>query len=215
MPAKLRLNMAATIDGHVAHPTQPWNYGSREDRRRMDRLREWADAIIVSRKTLEHDNMDVSIRTKPQSKRHPRPVIVMQTSRPLKQNLRVLQHGDRGGELWLSAAGTKPALRELWPDLGYPWDISYFSRAKEIVESLKSRGYKNILLEGGPTLNGFFFSENLIDEVYVTLLPLLWGGTTTDRTVITPQPIPLERFRLKTAEKRKDEMFLKYIRRRV
>ncbi|HRP68759.1 MAG TPA: dihydrofolate reductase family protein, partial [Turneriella sp.] len=51
----IRLNMAMTIDGHVAHPTQAWEFGSAEDRRRMDRLREWADCLIVARRTIEHD----------------------------------------------------------------------------------------------------------------------------------------------------------------
>lgn len=205
--------MAATLDGHVAHPTEVWNFGSAEDRRRMDRLREWADAVIVSRKTLEHDNMDLSVRTKPHSKRQPRPVIVMQSSRPLRANLRVLKHAHRGGELWLAAEHKNADLKSLWPDLTATWDIFFYNSVREITESLVSRGLNKLLLEGGPTLNGFFFSEDLVDEFFLTLLPMLWGGTTSDRAVMTGQPIPLQKFRLKSAEKRKDEMFLHYIRR--
>lgn len=206
--------MAATLDGHVAHPTQAWNFGSAEDRRRMDRLREWADAILVSRRTLEHDNMDLTVRTKPHSSRHPRPVVIMQSARPLKANLRTLKDAHRGGELWLAAGLENADLRTLWPDLTASWEIFYYKNVREITDSLNKRGFKKLLLEGGPTLNGFFFSENLVDEFFLTLLPILWGGSTSDRAVITERPLPLQNFRLKSAEKRKNEMFLHYVRRK-
>lgn len=211
---KLRLNMAMALDGHVAHPTQAWEFGSAEDRRRMDRLREWADCLIVSRKTLEHDNMNLTVRTKPHAKKHPRPVIVMQSAKPLKPGLRILKNSAIEGELWISGKGPELKIADLWPDLGEDWKIYRFENVREIVQSLEARGYQKILLEGGPTLNGVFFTEDLIDEFFLTILPMLWAGTTTDRSVITPEAIPLKKFRLRNAERRKDEMFLRYERRR-
>jgi len=204
--------MAATIDGHVAHPTEAWEFGSKEDRRRMDVLREWADCLIVSRKTLEHDNMDLRVRTKLHSKRHPRPVIVMQSLRPLKAGLRLYQHATAGGELWISIASSAPQLAALAPDLPASWEVHTFANVREIVQSLAERGYKKILLEGGPTLNGLFFTENLVDEFHLTLLPLLWAGTTHDRAVITATALPLTRFTLRRAEKRGNELFMRYVR---
>ena len=210
----IRLNMAMCLDGHVAHPTEAWEFGSAEDRRRMDRLREWADCLIVSRKTLEHDNMNLTVRTKPHAKTHPRPVIVMQSARPMKPGLRVTKTGRGDGEVWLGSANTKVTISELWPDLGQDWKIYTHQNVSDIVASLQSRGLTKILLEGGPTLNGLFFSEDLVDEFFITILPLLWAGTTTDRTVITPAAIDMKRFTLKSAEKRKNEMFLRYLRKR-
>jgi riboflavin biosynthesis pyrimidine reductase len=206
--------MAMTLDGHVAHPTAAWNFGSSEDRRRMDRLREWADCLIVSRKTLEHDNMDLRVRTKPQSLRHPRPVIVLDTARPLKAGLRILAHSAIQGEVWISERAKPVTLQQIWPDLNAGWQLHYYRDVRDIVSSLHSRGYPHLLLEGGPTLNGVFFSNELVDEFFLTLLPLLWAGRTTDRSVITDAPIALERFRLQSAEKRGDEMFFRYVRRK-
>ncbi|MCS6971672.1 MAG: dihydrofolate reductase family protein, partial [Leptospiraceae bacterium] len=111
----LRVNMAMTLDGHTAHPQQAWNFGSSEDRRRMDRLRAWADCLIVSRRTLEHDNMDLRVRTNLQA-RHPRPVVVLHTARPLQQGLLVTQYPGPAGELWLYGEGNSVALDALWPD---------------------------------------------------------------------------------------------------
>ncbi|HNE19689.1 MAG: dihydrofolate reductase family protein [Turneriella sp.] len=206
--------MAMTIDGHVAHPTDIWNYGSSEDRRRMDRLREWAQCLIVSRKTLEHDNMDLRVRTKLRAK-HPRPVIVMQSPRPLRKGLNAAKYAATPGELWLSAAHQAPAVSELWSEIGADWQIHQHKQVDEIVKSLRQRGYERLLLEGGPSLNGLFFEHDLVDEFYLTILPIAWGGTTTDRSIVSSRPLPLQRFRLQSAEKRKNEMFLRYIRRRL
>lgn len=206
--------MAMTIDGHVAHPTDAWNYGSSEDRRRMDRLREWAQCLIVSRKTLEHDNMDLRVRTKLHAK-HPRPVIVMQSPKPLRQGLNAAKHTATAGELWLSAEHSKPALRELWSDTSGDWQIHQHRQVTEIVSSLRERGFERLLLEGGPSLNGLFFAHDLVDEFYLTILPIAWGGTTTDRSIISSEPLPLQKFRLQSAEKRKNEIFLRYIRRKI
>lgn len=207
--------MAATIDGHVAHPTDAWEFGSNEDRRRMDRLREWSDCLIVSRKTLEHDNMDLRVRTKPHSKHHPRPVIVAREAKPFRAGLRATRHAAaaQGGEVWFEK-GTEANLAALWPDLGAKWDIYFYESVADIVSSLSERGYKKLLLEGGPTLNGLFFSAALVDEFFLTLLPLLWGGKTTNRSVITATPLPMQHFRLRSAEKRGDEMFLRYVRKK-
>lgn len=205
--------MAMTLDGHVAHPTEAWGYGSTEDRRRMDRLREWAECLIVSRKTLEHDNMDLRVRTKPQAK-HPRPVIVMQSPRPLKSGLNAAKHAATPGELWLGATPARTSARELWHDIGDEWPLYRHTSVSDIVASLRERGYTRLLLEGGPSLNGLFFERDLVDEFYLTLLPLAWGGTTTDRSIVSAQPLQLQRFRLRSAERRGNEMFLRYVRRR-
>ncbi len=204
--------MAATLDGHVAHPTEAWEFGSSEDRRRMDRLREWADCLIVSRRTLEHDNMDLRVRTKPHIKRHPRPVIIARSAKPFRAGLRAIKHAAAGGEIWLSAVEKSAAIGALWPDLGQQWDIRFYDSVREIAASLAERGFKKQLLEGGPTLNGLFFQAKLVDEFFLTLLPILWGGRTTDRSVITDDVLPIEQFALRSAEKRKNEMFLRYVR---
>ncbi|HRP68758.1 MAG TPA: dihydrofolate reductase family protein, partial [Turneriella sp.] len=153
---------------------------------------------------------NLTVRTKPHSRKHPRPVIVMQTTRPIKTGLRTLANKAIGGELWISQATPNTTLQEVWPELNEDWPIYSFSRVTEIVASLKERGFNKILLEGGPTLNGFFFEAALVDEFFLTILPILWGGTTTDRTVITPNPLPITHFRLQSAERRKNEMFFHY-----
>src|SRR3989344_6241550 len=38
---------------------------------------------------------------------------------------------------------------------------------KKLVEELGQKGYKNVLIEGGPTLLGSFLKENLVNEIFL------------------------------------------------
>jgi riboflavin biosynthesis pyrimidine reductase len=46
-----------------------------------------------------------------------------------------------------------------------------------ILDYLRSTGYRSVLLEGGPSLNGDFARAGLLDELCLTLSPHLIGGT--------------------------------------
>lgn len=44
-----------------------------------------------------------------------------------------------------------------------------------LLKELTERGYQSIILGGGATINGLFLKENLIDEVWLTIEPRLFG----------------------------------------
>ncbi len=45
----------------------------------------------------------------------------------------------------------------------------------ELVKGLAKRGYKKVLLLGGATINRLFLEVGLVDEVYVTIEPLIFS----------------------------------------
>lgn len=45
---------------------------------------------------------------------------------------------------------------------------------KDIVDNLHNQGYKNIYIDGGMTIQSFL-KENLIDEMIITIIPILIG----------------------------------------
>lgn len=71
-----------------------------------------------------------------------------------------------------------------------------------IVEALRMRGLNRISCEGGPNLLGQLTAAGLIDELCLTVTPLLSGGSYTDHPVLrilsgaplpdSPRPIHLE-----------------------
>lgn len=49
------------------------------------------------------------------------------------------------------------------------------STPKRLVRSLESRGYSNMLLVGGGKINSLFLKAGLIDELHLTIEPVLFG----------------------------------------
>ncbi len=79
---------------------------------------------------------------------------------------------------------------------------------KELVARLDSQGYKELLLVSGEKLSFAFLAEHLVDELWVTVEPILFGagnGITTE----PPQAVKLE---LQSSEKLNDKgtLLLKY-----
>lgn len=46
---------------------------------------------------------------------------------------------------------------------------------KELVLRLTNLGYENLLLVGGSMINGLFLKENLVDELFLTIEPRIFG----------------------------------------
>lgn len=47
---------------------------------------------------------------------------------------------------------------------------------EELIKSLEERGFEKLLLLSGENLNKEFFEKNLIDEIYFTLEPKIFGS---------------------------------------
>jgi len=85
-------------------------------------------------------------------------------------------------------------------------------RARDVLEVLAARGARRVLVEGGGTLNFSFFREGLVDEIYITVTPMILGGAAA--------PTPVDgrgflkkaqvRLRLASLRRRGDEIFLRY-----
>ena len=213
--------MAQTIDGHTIQPDGKWALGSKEDKRRMDRLRMWADCLIASRKSIHNDNPNLIVRSKLDG-RHPVPVIVLKNlDQKISLSSRIFLSPHPAGEFWVFGDhcprideivdiksiedNEKPSIKRL-----EKWKVYSYNNVKDIFLSLKERGFHKILLEGGPTLNGLFLKEDLIDEVFFTLEPYAWAGEKTDRIITTSETLQIQKFRLLTVEQRNNEVFFRY-----
>jgi riboflavin biosynthesis pyrimidine reductase len=132
----------------------------------------------------------------------------------IKSSSRVFQKPHPAGEFWVQS--DRPTeIHDIIESQGFDekrhgkWQVFNYSNINEIYQSLILRGNKKILLEGGPTLNGLFLKENLIDEIYFTIVPNVWSGQSTDR-IITGITVPDLKFKLLNVERRKNEVFFRY-----
>lgn len=63
---------------------------------------------------------------------------------------------------------------------------------REIVDQLSSQGHKRLLLAGGAETNARFLNDNVVDDIYVTIEPLLFGeGTAFTAPLQTEQHLEL------------------------
>lgn len=80
------------------------------------------------------------------------------------------------------------------------------------LQALHQRGAQVTLCEGGPTLNGHLIQAGLVDELCLTLAPLLAGGPSArlahDAASVTPEALGLDR-----ALEDDGFLFLRYLRR--
>ena len=83
------------------------------------------------------------------------------------------------------------------------------------MELLQQRwGVKQLVCEGGPTLFKSLLNADLVDELYITIAPVIFGGQKSRSLTGLPLGfLPHEfRFRLKSIEAHGGEAFLHYVR---
>jgi len=83
-----------------------------------------------------------------------------------------------------------------------------------LVAWLQAQGFQNVMVEVGPTLLGAFFAQNLIDEVFLTIAPKIFGNS-NDATFTVVEgylfpPDHVQQCRLLSVKQEDDELFLRY-----
>jgi riboflavin-specific deaminase-like protein len=166
--------MAMTLDGKVVRPDGKW-YGltSKDDKLQMDVYRSQSDALILGKNSVINDNPVVKIRAFPNAL-NPRPVILIRNG-TLPTDKHVFEESDH---IPLVIC-TKNNLKEIKADLENRAEIFALDSTdldpKKVTGILKRKGYKNVLLEGGPKLNYSFLDGDLVDRIYITLVPYVIG----------------------------------------
>lgn len=107
---------------------------------------------------------------------------------------------------------TKKSLKKHHPNL--PYIVVNTHHLSDLVFMLQEKGYKKALVEGGPTLLTSFLKEDLIDEIFLTISPKIFGSekdmtlTLTEGYLFPPDKI--KKFKLLSVKKAGDEVFLRY-----
>jgi len=78
------------------------------------------------------------------------------------------------------------------------------------LADLRSRGIRSLLCEGGPTLNSALLTAGVVDELFLTISPMLTGEPDEPRIVEgLGLPAPA-RLRLEWALRHGEELYLRY-----
>ena len=188
------VNMVASVDGKTVIEGSERGLGSAADRRLLRELRVHADIVLTGAGTLRASGHsprlnDDALEALRVTRGKPRLPIAATLSRSgdLPLDNRFFSGSDFEGVLYLSdgapadraaalAAAGRPVQR-------VPAGDEAPSMLAHMREAL---GCRLLLLEGGPTLNGEFFRRGLVDELFLTVGPLVVGGDGASSAVETP-----------------------------
>jgi riboflavin-specific deaminase-like protein len=192
----LRLNMVASVDGAVTVEGRSGGLSGAGDQALFRALRSVTDVILVGAGTVRAEGYgpprltDEAVAARERRGQDPVPPIAVVT-RSLDLD-------------WASPLFASPTSRPMVITVAdAPADR--LVRAREVAEvvvagegtvdlpgafaMLRQRGARTALCEGGPTLNGQLAAAGLVDELCLTLAPILVGGA-AGRIVIGSLPSP-------------------------
>jgi 5-amino-6-(5-phosphoribosylamino)uracil reductase len=184
------LNVAESADGKLA-PIDGGkiNFGSAEDRAQMEELRAVADGVLIGAGTLRAEDPPLIIRdpavrdrrTTAKGSPHPLNIAVCSTLPENPAGMNFFRSPDTE-KLVFTTERTPSALRE---DAGryarikvVPLDSSGRVDLAEVLHMLPALGVSHLLLEGGGELNFSMLEAGLVDEIYLTVCPFVFGGRT-------------------------------------
>jgi riboflavin biosynthesis pyrimidine reductase len=212
----LRLNMIASIDGATAVAGVSGPLGGPADRRVYLTLRALADVILVAAGTVRAERYGAVVLPEEllEARRRrglpllPRIAVVSRscqldwesplfagaTARPI-----VITIADAPPDARARAAAVADVLVAGERDV----DLAL------ALDGLGRTGARLVLAEGGPTLNGFLAAAGLLDELCLTVSPLVASGDAR-RIVSGPPLAEPPRFRLRSLCEEDDFLFLRY-----
>ena len=226
---RLFANFVETIDGVVAIPELEKSNAlvadeSDDDRFVMGLLRACADAVLVGAGTLLASPQG----TWRPEKVYPRAaegfaelreewgmaerpaVAVVSTGASLDPNHPVLQDG----VLLTTAAGAE-ALGDVLPDVVAVNDGDWVD-LRAAVAVLRDRGHERVLSEAGPHVFGSLLADALVDELFLTVSPVLAGRVMDARRFALVEGVELlpqvrRAPRLASVRRGDDHVFLRYL----
>jgi diaminohydroxyphosphoribosylaminopyrimidine deaminase/5-amino-6-(5-phosphoribosylamino)uracil reductase len=174
------LKMASSLDGKAAARDGSSRWISGEAARAdVQRLRAWADAVVVGAGTALADDPALTVRDPAFASARP----------PLRAIVDASGRVPGDGRAFDAAAPTLVATTELtppqrhqeWLDAGA--DVMVLDRdgsgrvsLSGLVDALGKRDVQGVLIEGGPSLAWSAVREGLVDQLVLYLAPRLVGG---------------------------------------
>jgi riboflavin biosynthesis pyrimidine reductase len=195
----VRLNMIASVDGGTTMAGVSGGLGGIADHTVFAVLRELADVVLVGAGTVRAERYGpsaVSVAVVSRSCRldWDAPFFTQANAQPLVITVAEAPERERGRAAELAdviIAGERDV------DLG------------KALQALAARGFRMVLAEGGPTLNGQLAAAGLLDELCLTVSPRLIGGD-SKRILAGPPLVTTGQWRLHSLCEQDGYLFLRY-----
>lgn len=206
------VNMIATADGRAALDGRTSALGDDADLEMLLELRTLADAVLIGSGTLRAEGYDTLVRA-PERRARRRAAgqsetplaVLLSRALELPWDAGLFAAADQPVRIYTGAGGEPP-------DVAAPLEVVRLAdpTPAAVLADLRERGTAALLCEGGPTLNRALLEAGVVDELFLTLSPLLTGDEHEPAIVAGGRlsaPAPLE---LRWVLRGGDELFLRY-----
>lgn len=168
----VRVNFASSVDGAVTVDGKSRGLSSDADRELFHVLRSLADVVLVGAGTARAENYGGAR----ESDGHIPPIAVVSRSLDLDPASRLFTDTQVRPIVITctdSPADARSALGEIADVIVAGTDTV---DVKDAVDQLADRGLKHVVCEGGPHLFGWLAAAQILDELCLSLAPLVAGG---------------------------------------
>lgn len=178
---RVLLSVALSLDGYLdAAGPERLVLSSSEDQDAVDSLRACADAILIGGGTARRDDPQLLVRA-PERRlartlggKPPSPLrVVLSRSGQLPRTLRLFEASDTPVLLYVGNG------RDKQRSSAYPPHVTICRlrplSLRSVLADLARRGIQRVLIEGGETLSSICVRQGLLDELRVSLSPVVVG----------------------------------------
>jgi 5-amino-6-(5-phosphoribosylamino)uracil reductase len=183
------LSCCVSIDGYIGNAASRLLLSNDADFDRVDAVRASCDAILVGAETVRVDNPRLLVRS--QTRRAERaarglpasPIKVTVTRRAeLDARADFFRAGDAEKLVYCASRGVADARERLGP-LATVVDGGESVGMRSLSSDLAGRGVERLMVEGGGTVHTQFLTEDIVDELQLTVAPVFVGDSEAVRFV--------------------------------
>jgi riboflavin-specific deaminase-like protein len=207
------VNFIASADGRAAIDGRSEGLGGDADLELLVELRAIADAVLIGTGTLRAEGYDRLVKRAERRERRraaglaPDPLAVVLSRR-----------FDVPWDAGLFHAPEQPVLVYTGVDAGEPPDVPApvevvrleVPGLTEMLADLRARGVRALLSEGGPTMHGALWAAGVVDELFLTVAPLITGDDGEPSIVEGGRLPEAARLELLSVDRAGSELFLRY-----
>ncbi|MBB4664343.1 RibD family protein [Conexibacter arvalis] len=209
-------NFAATVDGRIAIDGRSGGIGDDGDHDLFRRLRTQGDALLVGTGTIAQEEYSRPIRRA--DLRAIRERIGLEPVPPL---VTVTRSGRLPLEIPLfhdpeAHVIVYTTIEMAVPDVPARVEVVRLEEGDRplltgaLRDLRRARGIRSVLCEGGPALLSGLLHERLVDELFLTVAPLLAGGGSADPMTTGAPLTPPDALELLWALERRGSLYLRY-----
>lgn len=211
----LYLNMVASADGAAHLEGRTRGLGGEADRLAFARLREYCDVVLVGAGTVRAEGYGPpQLSPAAQQRRvgrglEPIPRLAVVSARlDLDPQARLFSDPGRRPLLITVESAPQACLERLREVAEVVMCGAARVDLQRALDELAGRGLQRVLCEGGPTLNGQLLEAGLVDELFLTVAPLLVGGSAA--RIVSGLAASPAKLQLKELREHRGELLARY-----